>query len=179
MKQGIPPGKPSKETLQENIPFLNAFLRKILFFASRQCLLMVLHALEFSGRSMIPNESEITSRSQFGPETCEKSGFWCLVSISWGWGNRWPGPGGTLEGHHQSQPLRNCIRTLERYLKVSLVRELCYSTGPDWSRADLSIFVLSKTAPSGSPCFRLTEFWQHGHYLTRILQNKPYLIYLQ
>ena len=33
---------PGRETLRENIPFLNAFLRKILFLASRQRFLMVL-----------------------------------------------------------------------------------------------------------------------------------------
>ena len=43
-----------------------------------------------------------------------------------GLGNRWPGPGGTLGGHRQYSALRHSIRTLQRYLKVSLVREKCW-----------------------------------------------------
>ena len=42
MKQGIPPGRPSRETLQENIPFFNEILWKMWFLASRQHVLVVL-----------------------------------------------------------------------------------------------------------------------------------------
>ena len=40
----------------------------------------------------------------------QKSGFWHLVSVSWGWGNRWPGSGGTLEGGRQSQPFKSLYK---------------------------------------------------------------------
>ena len=30
----------------------------------------------------------------------------------WGWGNRWAGAGGTLEGHRHYSALSRCLRTL-------------------------------------------------------------------
>ena len=58
---------------------------------------------------MIPNEYEITWKQVLDPKRAkfdQKSGFWRLVSVSWGWGNPQGGSGGTLEGHRQSQPFK-------------------------------------------------------------------------
>ena len=42
----------------------------------------------------------------------QKSGFWRLVTVSWGWGNPQGDSGGTLEGHRQSQPFKLVYKTL-------------------------------------------------------------------
>ena len=42
----------------------------------------------------------------------QRSSFWHLVSVSWGWGNPQGGSGETLEGQTQSQPWRSCMITL-------------------------------------------------------------------
>ena len=43
-------------------------------------------------------------KSVLDPKFNQKSGFWRLVSLSWGWGNPQGGSGGTLKGGAQSQP---------------------------------------------------------------------------
>ena len=42
----------------------------------------------------------------------ESSGFWRLVSVSWGWRNPQGGSGGTLEGHGQSQTFKSLYKNL-------------------------------------------------------------------
>ena len=76
---------------------------------------------------MIPNEYEITSKSQFGIRNIG-DGTKNLVSGVWFLS---PEAGGTLRAvlgepwraARSHSPLSRCIRTLWRYLKVSLVRE--------------------------------------------------------
>ena len=40
----------------------------------------------------------------------QKSGFWRLVSVSWGWGNPQAGAGGTQMGRHKSQPFKKLYK---------------------------------------------------------------------
>ena len=142
MRQGSPPGKSFRKTYL----FVCAFLRKTCrFWPPDNVFWWFQRALEFSGRRMIPNEYEITSKSKFWTRNVRNwtkslvSGFqvyisdiyfrfkfqiyiwgfyiscfyfqfsfccfWRLVSVSWGWGNHWPGTGGTLGGRPQYSAL--------------------------------------------------------------------------
>ena len=111
------------------LPFSNAFLRKITFSTSRQRFLIVLTcSWVFWSKNDIERMWNYLKKRVLDPKHAkfdQQSGFYisgldfrfrCLVSgvrfLSPEAGNRWPGPGGTLERHRQSQPLSHCIRTL-------------------------------------------------------------------
>ena len=126
MKQGIPPGKLSREPLQKNMFFSNVVVRKDCFWPPDKLFITLACSWSFwpkNDTERIWNHLKKPVLDLKREKLNQKSGFWHLVSVSWGWGTRWPGPGGTQMGRNKSQPSRNCVRTLWRHLKLSLVRE--------------------------------------------------------
>ena len=94
----------------EERPFLTHSYEKMLFWSSRQRFLIVLTC---SWISSPKNDAEriwnYLKKLILDPKCAEleqKSSFWRLVSVSWGWGNPQAATGGNQMGGRQSQPFK-------------------------------------------------------------------------